>query len=225
MSTLLLLFREKIKDMSITDNISNRLEALSSPAARGERLKKLRNLANADREELCNVEGLNANTFKGWELGRYGGLTKEGAERVIDRIANENVICSKEWLLYGIGIEPIVITNNNNIHVSDSMIAKELVLFQAFVGEILYLEINDVSPFNEYQMGDIIAGIKITADNFRMLVGSIVLVENTHHEVRLRKILKTVSNNRFLLSSFNNQAAVEEELISAARISRHYKPN
>jgi len=211
--------------MSTIDNIFENTEALSSPMARGERLKKLRNLANADREELCNVEGLNANTFKGWELGRFGGLTKDGAQRVINRIAQENIICSLDWLLYGTGIEPIVIANNDHIRVSDPIIAKELVLFQALVGDILYLEINESVSFNDYQLGDIVAGIKITADNFRLLVGSIVLVENSRHEISLRKILKTITNTRFLLNLPNSQTTIEEELISAARISRHYKPN
>lgn len=211
--------------MSTIDNISNNVEDLSSPIARGERLKKLRNLANADREAICNVDGLNANTFKGWELGRFGGLTKDGAERVINRITQENIICSREWLLFGTGIEPIVIANSGNMRVPDPIIAKELVLFQALVGDILYSEIQDTSSFNDYQLGDIVAGIKITADNFRLLVGSVVLVENSHHEVSVRKILKTVTNNRFLLNSPNSQATIEEDLISAARISRHYKPN
>ena len=46
---------------------------------------------------------LKLNTYKDWESERFGGLSIDGAERVIQRGAAENVICSLDWLLYGKG--------------------------------------------------------------------------------------------------------------------------
>jgi len=78
----------------------------STAEARAERLRRLRNLANLSRKEMCNTDFLNINTLKAWELARFGGLPKDGANKVIMRVAQEGVTCSIDWLLYGKGESP-----------------------------------------------------------------------------------------------------------------------
>ena len=55
---------------------------LCSPKSRGERLRRVRNLANLSRKNFP-LHGINLNTLKGWEIGRHGGLTEKGAKKNI----------------------------------------------------------------------------------------------------------------------------------------------
>src|ERR1700733_6271968 len=91
--------RKYTKKVIVTD-------AKSSEEARAERVKRVRNLANLSRKEMCNDGTLNINTYKGWELGRYGGLPLDGADKIVARVAKEGVICTAKWLLYGTGEPP-----------------------------------------------------------------------------------------------------------------------
>lgn len=96
-----------LKKVQVTDE-------LSTAEARAERLRRLRNLANLSRKDMCNTD-LNFNTLKAWELARFGGLPKDGADKVIRRIAKEGVICTADWLLYGKGITPQLTTERELI--------------------------------------------------------------------------------------------------------------
>lgn len=88
----------------------------SLPKARANRLKRLRYMANLSREQMCDNGDMNINTYKGWEVGRYGGLPIDGAEKVINRIAQEGVICPIEWLIYEIGQGPYIISDLKTKH-------------------------------------------------------------------------------------------------------------
>lgn len=88
------------------------LDEKSTPEARAKRLRRVRNLANLSRKALCEDGLINVNTLKGWELGRYGGLPKDGAEKIIQRIAREGVHCTLDWLLHEIGPGPRLISND-----------------------------------------------------------------------------------------------------------------
>lgn len=41
-------------------------DELASAEARAERLRKIRNLANLNRKEICDSDEINFNTYKGW---------------------------------------------------------------------------------------------------------------------------------------------------------------
>ena len=63
----------------------------ASPQAKGERVKRIRHLANLSREELCAGGEINLATLISWEVGRFGGLSQKGAIRLIARVAKEGV--------------------------------------------------------------------------------------------------------------------------------------
>src|SRR5579871_6555926 len=116
---------------------------LASADARGMRIRRIRNMANLTRQQLCEDSGININSLKGWEIGRYVGLTWHGAEKIIQQAAKEGVKCTLDWLMYGIGIGPSVQTgfvDTPTIAISpnqldtnqneDKKIANELLLFK-----------------------------------------------------------------------------------------------
>lgn len=72
----------------------------------GERLRRIRNLANLSRKVLCDEAEININTYIGYEVGRYGGLTKKGADKIIHYLSSKGVYFSMEWLMNGVGKGP-----------------------------------------------------------------------------------------------------------------------
>lgn len=140
-------------------------EAKSSPQARGERLRRVRNLANLSRAQICDPGGLNYNTFKGWELGRFGGLTRSGARRVCARLAEAGVNCTLDWLLDERGAPPEVTFQSATPQPASDQnqdLTAELNLFhQHFPGALDYT-VTDDSMYPQFKMGDVVAGIKTT---------------------------------------------------------------
>ena len=111
----------------------------SSPVARAIRLKRVRNLANLSRKDMCSYEGLNINTYKGWEIARYGGLPQAGAFKVVERVAREGVTCTVEWLLYESGPGPqLQIGFHDSVNAPSKEMPERLTEHQAIQNEILF---------------------------------------------------------------------------------------
>ena len=216
--------KKYIKKVIVTDE-----EA--STDARGERLRKIRNLANLSRKEFCNSSELKLNTYKGWELGRFGGLPIDGAERVIKRVSQENVICSVEWLLYGKGPEPYVVPRSTGDfdQLETEIILKEIMVFQSFHSNAVYIEINDDTLSPLYIIGDYVAGIRVLGKNISSVVNQICIVQLTNGEILCRYLREGYTKDKYQLlatninSDLKGPQTVEAELNFAAPIIRHYK--
>jgi hypothetical protein len=86
--------------MELNSMVNENIAPHSSPQARGERVRRVRNMANLSRPALCDKSDFKIDTLIGWEVARHGGLTEKGAQKLIHRIAQEGVICTVEWLLH-----------------------------------------------------------------------------------------------------------------------------
>ena len=217
--------KKYIKKVIVTDEVA-------SADARGERLRKIRNLANLSRKELCNTSELKLNTYKGWELGRFGGLPVDGAERVIKRVTQENVICSVEWLLYGKGQEPYVIPqkSGDSDQLETQLILKEIMVFQSFHPDAIYIEIKDDALSPLYIVGDYVAGIRVLGKNISSVVNQVCIVQLTNGEILCRYLREGYTKDKYQLlvtninSNLTGPQTIEAELNFAAPIARHYKP-
>lgn len=207
----------------------------STPEARAARIKRLRNLANLTRKEMCEDE-ININTLKGWEIARYGGLPLDGAYSIVKRVAREGVSCTVEWLLFEDGQPPSVnmakqneSLNEDNKLPEEVNIEEELALFQKHYSDAIHYQINDDGMSPIYEEGDFVAGTKKTGKNIEEITGLNCIVQLESGKLICRRLRKGKSENLYNLVCINSETSVEEpiisevELISAAMVTWHRK--
>lgn len=215
----------------------------SSTEARAERLRRVRNMANLSREEMCQGEGLNINTYKGWEIARYGGLPSDGAEKTVLRVAKEGVVCTIDWLLHGVGIGPYVVPDYQKathpqqpleydstlLDYKKQPIYGEIKLFKKQFSNAVIYEIEDdgLAPF--YQPGEFVAGIPRYKEQIKEILNQNCIVQ-TETGIFLARYLRAGEKpNTYTLACSNIQTSVKKmvlydvPLLSAALIIRHYR--
>lgn len=70
----------------------------------GKRLKAARKLTLLSRRSFSIKHKFNASSYQAWEEGKYKkGISLSNAEKVVRALADENIDCSLEWLLFGNG--------------------------------------------------------------------------------------------------------------------------
>lgn len=191
--------------------VNNSIELLSSPKHRAERLKRIRNLANLNRKELSDRCGVNIHTLKGWENGRFGGLSAAGAKRILNYLNTTGVSCSIEWLLDGIGPGPVAIcanqpTNAQQQHtmLNDIDLAKrELAYFRELYPDAQDFIVTDTSMQPYYQPHDYVAGIKHTAEHIHSVIGQDCIVETSDGRMFLRNLRKGTLASTYTLVCHN----------------------
>lgn len=199
---------------------------------RGERLRRLRALANLDRKTICQISGISIHTFKGWEIGRYGGLTESGAEKTIECLLTVGVKCTKDWLIHGIGDEPYLIRTSNNQSYSDKYklenIQKEILAFHANYQNVVSLEVPDDGMIPFFSKGDFVAGIKQVGENINLLLNKNCIVKINNKDLMVRSLIQGNTEGLYNLMALNYQAGVlplqvDVNIEFAALVSRHYK--
>ena len=232
----------RFKLMYITTKKLKVINETSTPEARAERLKRIRNLANLDRKAMCSDDTINFNTLKGWENAKYGGLPVDGAEKVVRRVAKEGIICTTDWLLYGLGPPPALhydINTNPNTALSakivknaaqeEKFIKAELSLFKKHYKDIAFMKINDdgMEPF--YKINERVAGINYYNADILNFVGKDCIIQLEDGRILLRNIKENVGNGFYQIICLNLNAKVRELVIynakikSAAPVMRHFK--
>ncbi|OGT22548.1 MAG: hypothetical protein A3C55_00015 [Gammaproteobacteria bacterium RIFCSPHIGHO2_02_FULL_42_13] len=210
-------------------------DARSTPEAKAARLKRLRKLTNLERVDVAAKYGINVSTLKGWETARAHGLSKKGANRFLKISAQEGVLCSYEWLMYGLGHGPRILEkfdttleiNPSSDHNEEEEIIEELQLFRHHHRNTVDLIVEDdgMSPY--YAIGDYVAGAKLAKQYFSKLINTDCIVQTTDGQLLLRKVKKGPRQNTFTLSCINPNTTVAEpvlynvELVGAAPIIWH----
>lgn len=164
---------------------------LSSAQAKGERVKRLRNMANLSRDEFCADGETNIATLISWEVGRYGGLSAKGANRVIARVAKAGVVCPVEWLLNGTGVGPEIRTEQDAID---------------FV-------IQDDAMSPQYQLGDYVSGTKRYKKNIKSLLTWDCIVQTIDGRILMRNLQPGSKDNLFHLISTNLKTTAKDAFV------------
>jgi hypothetical protein len=211
------------------------LDEISSPRAKGKRLKRLRNLANLTRRDLEQYN-INLNTLKGWEVGRHGGLTNKGAVQIIKALRDRGVDCQIDWLLYGLGRGPRIFERLDGVAegegsysveepfqsletgVENKKILQELIYFRQKHQHILDFIIEDdgMSPF--YVPGEYVAGIRRTGKQIVSAVNKDCIVQTDNGLMVVRRLKSTQQPDLYHLICLNPHTTVAEPIICNAKV-------
>ena len=206
---------------------------------RSDRLRRLRNLANLSRKALCEEAGININTYIGYEVGRYGGLTQKGAEKILIYLETKGVYSTQAWLMDGLGKSPQVMTDHKLSSEADrtfldlseeQKINEELTLFNKHYECSVYhqLEDNGMAPF--YENGGYVAGIPFSGEAINNLIGLNCILQTKNKEIFVRNLREGREKNTYTITSINpttlikNPVLFDVELLFAAEIIWYRKP-
>lgn len=220
-----------VKDRQDIEQTGQQDDSLTSPKAKAERLKRIRNLANLSREEFCSDGEVNLTTLISWEIGRFGGLSTKGAARAISRVAKEGVFCTREWLLYEIGVGPEVradykklsnqsrmTSNEINLSSEKNNAIEELVLFRSLNKNAIDLIIEDDSMAPHYNIGDVVAGTKRFGEKIKSLISFDCIVQTSDGLLIMRNLQPGPNENSFNLVSTNLRTTAKDAILYDVKI-------
>lgn len=213
----------------------------SDPKVRGLRLRQLRQLTGSKpgkpltRAALERKHGLNARTLKNWELGHGGGLSEKGARRAISIYRKEGIGCSITWLLEGVGQAPARIfkdapqRNPNQVTNPIDTIDQEREYFISLHTEGIAFEVKDDAMAPSYMPGDVVGGIRHSAQDIIKLINHDCIVELKTGEILIRRLQNSTIPEQYNLYALNPSTKIERptlygiEILTAAPIMRHWK--
>jgi transcriptional regulator with XRE-family HTH domain len=200
---------------------------------RGERLRRIRNLANLSRKSLCDGANININTYIGYEVGKYGGLPKKSAEVILAYLSTKGVYCSFDWLMTGEGKGPYTIVDTPSVSLSvlneEQKIYTELALFHSHYQNAVDFQIIDDGMLPLYEKGSFIAGISYFDSAIDTLIGFDCIVQTQSGERYVRNLREGRIKNTYTLTCINPRTTINSpvlydvKLAFAAKIVWHRK--
>lgn len=192
----------------------------NSAEARGLRAKSLRMMAGLSRKNMAAHHDISAGTLQGWEDGRYGGLTRKGAQRFLLAIRQEGIACTLEWILEGTGIGPQV--SEHLFHKKFPMASVEMHRDQHEVNAIrdelsffghrhpkaVHCVVLDDGMTPLYHIGDTLAGVARMDAEIEQLIGYDCIVGTQTGDVYVRHLERGAKHGIYDLMCKNPDTSV-----------------
>lgn len=208
----------------------------SNADARAKRLKSLREMTGLSRDMIKKRYGIARGTLQNWESARFGGLTEKGARIIIRALKAEGVTCQLQWLLYGVGPEPLfanqALPSSNApapevFDISEAElddITAELLCFRQNNPDCIDLVVADDGMLPHYRVGDFVAGNRYYRDEINKVVGQVCILQTQEHGMLLRHLKNGDEPGQYHLLATNatgnarQPALYNVDVISAAPV-------
>lgn len=197
--------------------------------SRGERLRRIRRHVKLSRADVQQKYGIPAPSLQNWEDAKGNGLTEKGARRLASAFQTEGVACTAEWLLYGLGQDPLSPTSelpelSGLSTTTQDPVTLELSYFHRINPNAIHAILPDNLMHPYYHQGDIVAGKLYFAEQIDAIVNLDCIVQTTDGQVLVRRLLKASTPHHFDLQIFSGKNQSPEithsniALLSAAPI-------
>lgn len=141
------------------------------------RVKFIRDLMQLSRQAMQSLHNIPASSIERWEQGQIPSLSS--CEKIIAAAKSHGIDASLEWLLHGIGANPIMAKSSQTEN-SPAIIQKLIKstkqprqLYEAY-------EVIDDAMAPHYQTGEWLITQKIRAQEARLMHGQICVVDTSH---------------------------------------------
>lgn len=209
-------------------------ESAASAVGRGSRLKTARMMTGLTRKAMNEKYGISVGTLQSWEAAKAGGLTTRGAQRVLPIFYQEGVVCTVQWLLYGIDAPPQM-TNTSLLHQlarttwqpDKAACIQELRYFRQIHPGWADFIVNDDGMAPHYQRDDVVAGRWRTGSDISTVLGSNCIVQTARNEMLLRHVRRGGQPGRYDLICTNLNTTLtapvlyNQQLLGAAPVVWH----
>ena len=203
-------------------------EAKDSPRWRGARLSIIRALCGCKTvKDFCEYPNskLNTTTFFGWENGRFNGISKVGARRVIERTKDFNLICSFDWFMFGAGQLPTYDQSLKEKLGNEDLLEHDQFMPIFSQPGIAQLHVSDNAMAPDYISGDLIAGIKQTS--IKNYIGLDCIVQLESGDILVRQVHESEKPHRVTLrhnnGSTSHKTLFDVKIIMAAPVIFRYR--
>lgn len=192
---------------------------LSSKEMRAKRIIRLRKSTGKSRQTFSLEHQLSAGTLQNWEAARYGGLSEKGAKLLINAFKANDIHCSFEWLMYGIGNEPLLANSTHDVAPPPSSsttnrIDEELAFFHQHHMDAVHLSVQDQSMLPYFHPKQIVAGVKQFGRSIKQAcIGQICIVQLATCQSQLLRLvlIDELQPQQFRLLHFNNLASSQTQ--------------
>lgn len=218
---------------SETDQSKQSIFAIAK--AKGQRLQRLRHLANLKRAEVAaKYDSIKFNTLRNWELGEYKGIPRKSAEKMLLIYEQEGIICTLDWLMTGRGIGPRIIDKTNlknpdnnqtpkKKQQQEKQIIQELLNFRNTTPNSTDYFVNNDNMSPCFLPGDYLGGIKYYGEDINQLIGQNCIVQTQNNQTLLCHLENSPTKNYYALTT--NQMQKTTQLITAAQITWLRRPS
>ncbi len=214
----------------------------ATPQARGKRVETLRRMTRLSRRAFRERYGIAPSSLQNWEDAKGSGLTEKGARKIMALLKPDGILCSFEWLMYGVGPGPQItsdqffreeneITQNQeevrmiSEDAQTEMIAQELLAFHHnYPKTSLDFVVADDGMEPRFTQGEYVAGCRRHGKAIEKLVGFDCIVQLSTGDMLLRTIKKQELDGLYTLVCSNSNTTVEKptlynvELLAAAPV-------
>jgi hypothetical protein len=202
-----------------------------------ERLRQARSLVSMSRIDFCIKHDLNPDTIQSWELGRTM-IRDANATKFCEALAQEDIFCSENWLIEGVGPPPSRLSSEIETLYSPqlfvrwlkskssnpliSMVQDEAIFFQQNCQEKgldpIIINLIDKAMNPDYGEKEYIGAIRIAPEQIDTLNQGICLIETKPDYFLVRKLL--IEKDKYILipSNTNYPILYLDSIVSVGEI-------
>jgi transcriptional regulator with XRE-family HTH domain len=163
---------------------------------RGQRARVIRLALRLSRPAFEEKYGIARGTLQNWEDARFGGLGERGAKRLVNAFAKDNIHCTVEWFLYGIGADPLVkwreqqkqaLPDNVPKKMSKAM-QPELAFFHEQHKQVIDTIMPDNAMAPRIFENDVVAGVRYFASDIEKMIGKDCIIQTQKGDTLVRRL-------------------------------------
>lgn len=207
--------------------------------SRGERLKKLRSLSGLTAVALAEMAGLSRTSISYWENASRGGLTRKGAEKIIDILSRLGINCDINWLWFG-DKNPSPITEDfdplkkkekdfstvSSTHTVIASLEKEMEVFLSLNKHSVITRLNDELMLPFFLPTDMVGGIWQNIETLYQKEAFCIIKMKNDNILRMRKLKKIGSSIQILHTNKKIEEYIYQnnaELATVAPLTRLWR--